>query len=154
MHPPVNYHRNWPFLLGKRKYIYKSSDYLYNYPNNEIFHLILSVSLVLCNAETRYFLWVPSEPSVGIVVPCEGIDQGTKNAAGKACHWALTHRIMLEHHTWRLRSLVEARCEIHWDGDVLMDGNMTQFIILMGSEAATLQALGKKGYLTEREHVS
>ena len=41
----------------------------------------------------------------------------------------------------------KARCEIRWDGDVLMDGNMTQFIILMG-EAATLQALGKKGYLT------
>lgn len=38
-------------------------------------------------------------PSVGIVVPREGIDQRTKDATGKACYGTLTHCVMLENHT-------------------------------------------------------
>ena len=36
---------------------------------------------------------------MGIVVPCEGIDQRTEDAAGKACYGTLTHCVMLEDHT-------------------------------------------------------
>ena len=36
---------------------------------------------------------------MGIVVPREGIDQRTKNAAGKARYRSLTHCVVLEEHT-------------------------------------------------------
>lgn len=105
MHRPVNYRRNWPFLNGSTSINLPTTSTIIPSTKNLSSNTLCAIGTLQRGNQVLYLRRVPS---VGIVVPCEGIDQRTKNAAGKACHWALTHRIMLEHHTWRTHGIRSA----------------------------------------------
>ena len=112
-------HRNWPFPNGSTSINLPTTFTIIPSTKNLSSNTLCAIGTLQRGNQVLYLRRVPS---VGIVVPCEGIDQRTKNAAGKACHWALTHRIMLEHHTWRTRGIRSAGHFVEVWGDLLMDG--------------------------------